>query len=135
VIAVEEVPFVVREYIRGQQRALLEMRTADYRPTRQDELDDIETRAVRDHGLYREFVDAIGPEQFVLFCGYEHVAAATSARASNANRSSELARGRAEVDAGLARMQRVLEDAKAEGKTSLTREEFWRRHQALGDGK
>jgi hypothetical protein len=70
VIAVEEVPFVVREYIRGQQRALLEMRTADYRPTRQDELDDIETRAVRDHGLYREFVDAIGPEQFVLFCGY-----------------------------------------------------------------
>jgi hypothetical protein len=50
-------------------------------------------------------------------------------------REQQLARGRAEVDAGLARMQRVLEDAKAEGKTSLTREEFWRRHQALGDGK
>ena len=46
-------------------------------------------------------------------------------------RERQRARGRAAVDASLARMQRVLDDAKAAGETQLSRQEFWRRYNEL----
>ena len=48
-------------------------------------------------------------------------------------RERAMAAGRAETDASLARMKRVLDEAIAEGLTQLSQEEFWRRYHAIGE--
>jgi hypothetical protein len=43
--------------------------------------------------------------------------------------------GRSEADASLERMRRVIAEALAAGKTSITRHEFWTHYHALKDPK